>query len=92
MNNATTATAMISHMNECASEEASTCLCCTTILSIQLSIDYKTLNQRNKRVLEKIAGDRLPPEPMEVIRLHMELYDEYAKDTIYAEDAEIFRR
>lgn len=38
------------------------------------------LNDRNRKVLEEIAGDRLPPEPMEVFRLHMELYSEWQDD------------
>ena len=35
------------------------------------------LNERNDKALEEIAGDRLPPDPSNVVRLHMELYDEY---------------
>lgn len=38
------------------------------------------LNSRNKKALEKIAGDRLPPEPMSVLRLHLELDPEYLND------------
>ena len=45
------------------------------------------LNDRNQGVLEQIAGDRLPPDPTEVIRLHMELYSDYPDD----EDTEVFR-
>ena len=50
------------------------------------------LNNRNKRVLEQIAGDRLPPEPMEVIRLHMELCDEYLDGSIDEESVRILRK
>ena len=45
------------------------------------------LNDRNRGVLEQIAGDRLPPDPTEVIRLHMELYSDYPDD----ETTEAFR-
>lgn len=38
------------------------------------------LNDRSRKVLEEIAGDRLLPQPMRVLRLHMELYDEYSDD------------
>ena len=47
------------------------------------------LNDRNMGDLEKIAGNRLPPEPEGVLRLHMELYDEYMTDTIADDDAEV---
>ena len=47
------------------------------------------LNDRNRDVLEQIAGDRLPPEPADVIRLHMELYSKYANND--NEEREIFR-
>lgn len=47
-----------------------------------------SLNDRNRGVLEQIAGDRLPPEPIEVIRLHMELYSDYPDDEI----TEVFRK
>lgn len=50
------------------------------------------LNNRNRGVLEQIAGDRLPPDPMEVIRLHMELYDEYLDCRIDEESLEVFRK
>ncbi len=33
------------------------------------------LNSRHTPILEKIAGGRLPPDPMGVMRLHLELYD-----------------
>ena len=49
------------------------------------------LNDRNRGVLERIAGGPMPPEPSEVIRLHMELYDEYSDTTIDDEDAEVLR-
>ena len=35
---------------------------------------------------------RSPPEPMEVIRLHMELYDEYSDGVIDEEDAEVLSK
>ena len=38
------------------------------------------LYHRNFKALEEIAGDRLPPEPAGVIRLHMELYSDYQND------------
>ncbi|MBP3875895.1 MAG: hypothetical protein J6E41_09390 [Lachnospiraceae bacterium] len=38
------------------------------------------LNSRNREVLEKISGDRLPPAPEEVFRLHMELYADHTYD------------
>ncbi len=50
------------------------------------------LNDRNREALEQIAGNRLPPEPEEVIRLHMELYDEYAEDRIDEEAAAVFKK
>lgn len=40
------------------------------------------LNKRNYRVLEKIAGDRLPPEPRGVLRLHLELFRDYPDEEI----------
>lgn len=46
------------------------------------------LNDRNEGVLEQIAGDRLPPDPMNVIRLHMELYSDYPDD----KETEVFRK
>ncbi len=49
------------------------------------------LNDRNRAALEQIGGNRLPPEPADVIRLHMELYDEYAEERIDEEDAEVLR-
>ena len=36
------------------------------------------LNSRNSKVLEEIAGSRLPPEPDGVMRLHLELCDDDA--------------
>ncbi len=50
------------------------------------------LNDRNTGALEKIAGSRLPPEPEGVLRLHMELFDEYAADMINDGDAEVLRK
>ena len=50
------------------------------------------LNDRNRKALEQIAGDCLPPEPAEVIRLHLELYDEYADGRIDEEEIDVFRR
>ncbi|MBR2258950.1 MAG: hypothetical protein IJ899_16810 [Blautia sp.] len=49
------------------------------------------LNDRNRKALEQISGNRLPPEPMEVLRLHLELYDEYSDGVIENEDAKVFR-
>lgn len=46
------------------------------------------LNDKNKEDLERIAGGLLPPEPREVMRLHLELYDEHLTD----EDLEILNR
>ncbi len=40
------------------------------------------LNDREKKVLERIAGNRLPPEPMGVMRLHMELYSEFESEKV----------
>ena len=40
------------------------------------------LNKRNYKVLEKIAGDRLPPEPRGVLRLHLELFRDYSDEEI----------
>lgn len=63
-------------------------------------LSYKTGNypgalaDRNKEALEKIAGDRLPPEPVRVLRLHMELYDPH--EDWYGpcgdRDTEVFRK
>lgn len=50
------------------------------------------LNDRDIDALEKIAGDRLPPDPMRVIRLHLELYDEYADGKLDDEDLEVLKR
>ena len=50
------------------------------------------LNDRNRGVLEQIAGDRLPPEPAEVIRLHLELYDEFAENRVDNEYTAVFRK
>lgn len=52
------------------------------------------LNERNDKALEEIAGDRLPPDPSNVVRLHMELYDEYEDwyDEIDKRDAEVFKK
>ena len=46
---------------------------------LQLELGYYpgALNSRNKKVLENISGDSLPPQPSEVLRLHMELYNDY---------------
>lgn len=46
------------------------------------------LNDRNRNELEKISGNKLPPEPMGVLRLHLELYDEYP----YEETTEVFKK
>ena len=40
------------------------------------------LNSRNVKVLEEIAGNELPPEPYSVVRLHMELYQDYPDNHI----------
>ena len=40
------------------------------------------LGRRDTRILEEIAGNRLPPEPREVMRLHMELYSDYESEDI----------
>lgn len=40
------------------------------------------LGSRDARILEEIAGDRLPPEPLELMRLHMELYSDYEPDDV----------
>ena len=40
------------------------------------------LNRRNYRVLEEIAGDKLPPDPRGVLRLHLELYRDYPNEDI----------
>lgn len=59
-------------------------------------LEYKTghfpgaLCDRNREALEQIAGDRLPPEPATVIRLHMELYDEFSNGEIDAKTSSIF--
>ena len=50
------------------------------------------LNDRNRGVLEQIAGECMPPEPMEVLRLHMELYSEYSDNVVNDDDAEVFRK
>ena len=50
------------------------------------------LNDRDIDALEKIAGDRLPPDPMRVIRLHLELYDEYADEKIDDEDVQVLKK
>lgn len=50
------------------------------------------LKDRNRSALEQIACDRLPPEPVDVLRLHLELYDEYAEGRIDEEETDIFRR
>ena len=63
-------------------------------------LSYKTgnypgaLDSRNKEALEKISGDRLPPEPVRTIRLHMELFDEYEEwyDGCNDKYAEVFRK
>ena len=63
-------------------------------------LSYKTgnypgaLDSRNKDALEKISGDRLPPEPVRIIRLHMELFDEYEEwyDGCNDKYAEVFRK
>lgn len=62
----------------------------TRILKLQI-ITGKfpgALNDRNKEDLERIAGGLLPPEPREVMRLHLELYDEHLTD----EDLETLKR
>ena len=46
------------------------------------------LNDRNMKVLEEVAGDRLPPEPVKVLWLHMELYSDYE----YDEDTEALKK
>lgn len=46
------------------------------------------LRDRNEKDLEQIAGDRLPPEPANVIRLHMEVYSDYRND----DEVEVFRK
>ena len=46
------------------------------------------MNDRNRGDLERIVGGRLPPEPREVIRLHLELCDEHLTD----EDTESLRK
>lgn len=38
------------------------------------------LSDRNSGELERIAGKRLPPEPREIIRLHLEICDEHPND------------
>ncbi len=60
----------------------------------QILLRFKTgrfpgaLNDRNRTILESIAGDRLPPEPRDVIRLHMELYAAYPDE----ETVEVLRK
>lgn len=51
-----------------------------------------SLNERNGRVLEEIAGERLPLEPLEVLRLHMELYSDRADNVVRDDIAEVFRK
>lgn len=46
------------------------------------------LMDRNEKDLEQIAGDRLPPEPANVIRLHMEVYSDYRND----DEVEVLRK
>ena len=55
---------------------------------------FGALNDRNRGVLEQIAGDCLPPEPMSVIRLHMELYNAHIDGTPYIDEkeTEVFRK
>ncbi len=50
------------------------------------------LNDRNRGVLEQIAGNRLPPEPMGVIRLRMELCQDYSSDQLDEELTAILRK
>jgi len=62
------------------------------------SLKYKTgqfqgaLHDRSQEALEQIAGDRLPPEPAAVIRLHMELYDEFSEAGIDEKTSSILRK
>ena len=46
------------------------------------------LRDRNEKDLEQITDDRLPPEPTNVIRLHMEVYSDYRND----DEVEVFRK
>ena len=39
------------------------------------------LNNRHTPTLEAIAGDRLPPEPTGIMRLHLEIYDSHDFDS-----------
>ena len=48
----------------------------------EFGLSLGALNYRNRKILEEIAGDRLPPEPYGVIRLHMELFMEYPDEDI----------
>ena len=50
------------------------------------------LNDRNRGTLEKISGDRLPPEPMDVMRLHLELFDEFESVGTGSNDVEILKK
>ncbi len=50
------------------------------------------LNNRNNGVLEDISGERLPFEPLDVLRLHMELYSEYADNVVNDDIAKVFRK
>lgn len=52
-------------------------------LSYKLGYYPGALNDRNRKELEKIAGNKLPPDPIYVIRLHLELYNEYPSDKDY---------
>lgn len=51
-------------------------------LEHELGLYKGALGDRDRKILEEIAGDRLPPEPVDVIRLHLELYDDYDSDEI----------
>ena len=66
-------------------------------LVYELGLFPGALNDRDKDALEKISGDRLPPDPLNVVRLHMELYDEYEEwyeieDGYVDKDAEVFKK
>ena len=50
------------------------------ILCVELGYYPGALNIRNEKILEEIAGNRMPPEPFGVLRLHLELYSEYPDD------------
>lgn len=58
------------------------------ILCVELGYYPGALNIRNEKILEEIAGNRIPPEPFGVLRLHMELYCEYPDDNV----KEVLRR